>query len=184
MNQLGIQCGSVVGNATNSDGETMGHEWNFVNINDNWYYVDVSWDDPNTDKDEVENTTDFISHRYFNLTSDDMAQSRDDSINLTERGTSPTATATEDNYIVRNGMVVSSTDEFQTLLDDNFNAMISDDAYIEVRFTNSEDYDYVLDNFSDLALASASENRYYGSFRTLGTQDKRLLTMLIMLQAS
>jgi hypothetical protein len=62
--------------------------------------------------------------------------------------------------------------------------MISDDAYIEVRFTNSEDYDYVLDNFSDLALASASENRYYGSFRTLGTQDKRLLTMLIMLQAS
>lgn len=36
----------VSGSATNSEGTTELHAWNYVCINDNWYGIDVTWDDP------------------------------------------------------------------------------------------------------------------------------------------
>ena len=46
MNELGIENAIVIGTATNSNGETENHAWNYVKLNDNWYAVDVTWDDP------------------------------------------------------------------------------------------------------------------------------------------
>lgn len=36
----------VVGTATNSNNKTESHAWNYVYINEKWYAVDVTWDDP------------------------------------------------------------------------------------------------------------------------------------------
>lgn len=36
----------VVGNATNSNGTTESHAWSYVLMNDAWYAIDVTWDDP------------------------------------------------------------------------------------------------------------------------------------------
>lgn len=46
MDEIGIPCVLVTGKATNSEGTTESHEWNYVEINNKWYAVDVTWDDP------------------------------------------------------------------------------------------------------------------------------------------
>lgn len=46
LDELSIPCTIVIGNATNSRGETENHAWNYVQIGNSWYAVDVTWDDP------------------------------------------------------------------------------------------------------------------------------------------
>ena len=45
MDALGIECERITGTANN--GSTSGsHAWNRVRLNGEWYYIDVTWDDP------------------------------------------------------------------------------------------------------------------------------------------
>lgn len=46
LDGLGIPCVLVSGTATNSNGETESHAWNYVQLEEKWYAVDVTWDDP------------------------------------------------------------------------------------------------------------------------------------------
>ncbi len=46
MDELQIPCVLVSGTGTNSNGQTESHAWNYVWLNDNWYAIDVTWDDP------------------------------------------------------------------------------------------------------------------------------------------
>ena len=46
MDGLNIPCILVSGTATNSEGETELHAWNYVELNGQWYAVDVTWNDP------------------------------------------------------------------------------------------------------------------------------------------
>lgn len=46
MDELKIPCVIVYGTGTNSEGKTESHSWNYVKINESWYAIDVTWDDP------------------------------------------------------------------------------------------------------------------------------------------
>lgn len=46
MNECGIQNTIVIGKGTNSKKQTESHAWNYVQLDNNWYAVDVTWDDP------------------------------------------------------------------------------------------------------------------------------------------
>lgn len=46
LDGVGIPCVLVSGKGTNSRGETEEHIWNYVLLNNKWYAVDVTWDDP------------------------------------------------------------------------------------------------------------------------------------------
>lgn len=46
MDSLNIPCTIVIGKATNSEGKTENHAWNYVQLNGTWYAVDSTWDDP------------------------------------------------------------------------------------------------------------------------------------------
>ena len=46
LNCAGYDCELMQGTATNSSGESENHMWNCVKLKDNWYEVDVTWDDP------------------------------------------------------------------------------------------------------------------------------------------
>lgn len=46
MDDLGIPCIIACGVGKNNSGETESHAWNYVYVNENWYAVDVTWDDP------------------------------------------------------------------------------------------------------------------------------------------
>lgn len=46
MDALNIPCVIIIGEATNSDGQTENHAWNYAKIDGDWYAVDCTWDDP------------------------------------------------------------------------------------------------------------------------------------------
>lgn len=46
LDKLEIPCILVSGEAINSENKRENHMWNYVKINETWYAVDVTWDDP------------------------------------------------------------------------------------------------------------------------------------------
>lgn len=46
LDNLQIPCIIISGEAMNSEGTLENHMWNYVQINNVWYSVDVTWDDP------------------------------------------------------------------------------------------------------------------------------------------
>lgn len=46
LDGMGIESCIVIGKATNYTGESENHAWNYVKVNDAWYAVDATWDDP------------------------------------------------------------------------------------------------------------------------------------------
>lgn len=46
LDKLEIPCVLISGEAKNSTGKTESHAWNYVKLNNKWYAVDVTWDDP------------------------------------------------------------------------------------------------------------------------------------------
>ena len=46
LDELKIPCVIACGIATNSEGATESHAWNYVYIKGEWYAIDVTWDDP------------------------------------------------------------------------------------------------------------------------------------------
>lgn len=45
MGEMGIPCTFIVGSADNGTG-AISHAWNAVRLNNEWYLIDVTWDDP------------------------------------------------------------------------------------------------------------------------------------------
>ena len=75
LDELNIPCVLVSGTGTNSNGETESHAWNYVQLNGNWYAVDVTWDDPvivgngNTELDDETRYRHFLKGSNTFLTS-------------------------------------------------------------------------------------------------------------------
>lgn len=46
LDKMQIPCVIVIGKGVNSQGETESHAWNYVQIEEKWYAIDVTWDDP------------------------------------------------------------------------------------------------------------------------------------------
>lgn len=63
LNEAGLENIIITGTATNSDGKTENHAWNYVNIDEKWYAIDITWDDPIiVGGGKLTNT---IRYRYF-----------------------------------------------------------------------------------------------------------------------
>jgi len=58
-NKLGVECISILGESHDEN-----HQWNAVRLDDNWYQVDVTWDD--SENGEI------TQYDYFNLTDEAM----------------------------------------------------------------------------------------------------------------
>lgn len=70
MDDLEIPCVIVCGIGQNSNGETESHAWNYVKIDDNWYAIDCTWDDPVIRGDGF--VADSVFTRYFLKGSNDF----------------------------------------------------------------------------------------------------------------
>jgi hypothetical protein len=70
MDRLDLPCIIVCGKGVNSQGDVESHAWNYVKINDEWYAVDVTWDDPIIIG--YGNATNKMRYHYFLVGSNDF----------------------------------------------------------------------------------------------------------------
>lgn len=99
----GIECILITG-----DSKGIGHMWNMVKLEGNWYHVDVTWDDLRSEP----------HHTYLNLTELQIRADHDIDVtyddapsNLTAQGNSynfhvPSAQDESLNYFVKNSLVI------------------------------------------------------------------------------
>lgn len=62
LDSINVPCVLVIGKGTNSDGRTENHAWNYVQINNKWYALDATWDDPISATGYVSETS---KYKYF-----------------------------------------------------------------------------------------------------------------------
>lgn len=97
-NKAGIPCFGISGLADGGN-----HKWNAVQIEESWYIIDVTWDDPTGSS--------FPKHSYFNVTSALISDSHTPDSEL--EAILPDFTATENNYYAYHGLMcdLESLDE-------------------------------------------------------------------------
>ena len=83
MDSLGIPCTLAIGKGINSEGETENHAWNYVQVGNNWYAIDATWDDPVSTSGWVSQSS---KYRYFLKGSNDMQKDHIPSGQFTEGG--------------------------------------------------------------------------------------------------
>ena len=129
LNRLGIECGICSGVARNEP-----HAWNYVLLNQNYYWVDVTWDDPVKNTEESKFPDDWVHHNYFLL--DDAMLNRSRSFG-DENLFIPVCDSLEENYFVRNQNYLDSYEfeEINRRLTEN-----SSSGRLEVMFCTEEAY--------------------------------------------
>jgi len=141
-----IQCILITG-----DSKGVGHMWNMVNIDENWYHVDVTWDDLRSE----------YLHTYFNVTELTIRADHDIDItydyvedNLISSGNSynfnvPKTENEKYNYFLYNSLVVKDdiVEDIANFLTNDYNNgnfksqfTFSDDANRKDFTENFEDY--------------------------------------------
>ena len=84
LDEADIPCVLVSGTATNSEGKTERHEWNYVQLYGKWYGIDPTWDDPVIKGSGY--VSDSIKHRYFLVGSNEMNKNHFPNGQMTESG--------------------------------------------------------------------------------------------------
>lgn len=153
LKKVGMQVLTVFGSSYSPmHGQYIGHAWNAVVIDGEYYYTDVTWDDQNGD----------VYYSYLNVTSavineDHIADSVYDNC-------LPTATSTECNYYYRNNLCLDAF-EVERIIElmkvNGYKTQVwltGDSAAFEEAFWNNADY--IADNFC--------ANGYLTTFSTIG----------------
>ena len=77
LSKLGINNYKIAYNPTGDTNED-GHVWNAVNLNDEWLHLDLTWDDP------VGDGHDYLYHKYFLVTTQEMNEADSGSVQVIE----------------------------------------------------------------------------------------------------
>jgi len=102
----GIECITVKGNFSALNG-VEAHMWNMVKLDDSYYHVDVTADDPIVNSGQI----DVLEHTYFNLSDNEISRDHKITQNIY---TIPSATQTKYNFFRYYGL------EFSDMSTDNF----------------------------------------------------------------
>lgn len=96
LDEVGIPCVIVCGIAQNSNGQTESHAWNYVKIDDSWYAIDLTWDDPVIVGNGY--ISESIYSRYFLKGSKDFFVDHLEDGNIVEGSSFVYPTLSEENY--------------------------------------------------------------------------------------
>lgn len=133
LNRMGIFCTYITG--TIRDGGD--HGWNLVRIDDQYYYVDVTWGDP-VFANQVESQTvkNVINYNYLCCTENDLFKTHvpGDAIAL------PPCTSDDYNYYKLNGYYYEYFD-YDTIYNALMDSVWSDQSSIVMKFGSQEGYE-------------------------------------------
>lgn len=98
--KAGIPAWYVRGTSRNPTTNTpIGHAWNLVKLDGQWYYTDVTWDDQGAN----------TFYAYFNIPTQQLLE--DHVISTKYAAWVPNATATSENYYIKEGRTFASYDQ-------------------------------------------------------------------------
>lgn len=122
MQKLGITSGRVSGRKIGGED----HEWNYIVLDGEYYYVDVTWDDPVND-----NSQDDKTYEFFCITTDELKETHE----IDKDQFIPECSANKYDYYVYNNLYLEQYDydTFKKIYNSNNNDSI------EVKFLNSKE---------------------------------------------
>lgn len=131
--EAGIECVCVTGNA---DGP---HMWNKVKINNDWYVIDVTWDD-----NDFSDFPEFISYDYFLTTDSDV------STRTIKTQSLPVTTGQKDNFYRRNGYYITNVVEaYDITIKAYRDAINSQQTQATIKFSNRDLYNTIKKNYTE-----------------------------------
>ena len=157
LNEAGIESFLVPGTAFNQYGAMVNHMWNAVKINSQWYHLDATWDDP-----QSAGSSSTVWHTYFNLSDEEIL--RDHSYEV-----QTDCTTTSANYYKKNNLHFSSFNSsyFANILaDELYTAKRANSNFVEVRFTNYDDFIKAKSELTDGQLIYVAISRANTKYRT------------------
>jgi len=132
LQKLGIECGVCTGQSIRGR-----HAWNYVKMYGDYYWVDVTWDDPES---EDGSTLDKLCHNYFMINDELLLRTRslDDGQYLI-----PSCTSMDRNYFVMKNAYLTdyNTDEIGRIL-----AESADTRLAEIMFRDKAGFDKAIDS--------------------------------------
>ena len=167
MQDMGYPCVYITGEIY-ENGDT--HSWNLVQLDGEWYYVDVAWGDPSYRGDDGQAwEADEVEYGYLNVTTEDMLRSR----SFDSWQTLPDCTATADNYFVREGLMLYEADTAQVAAWGN-DAVANGDGSFSFRCVDQYTYDQVKQGFDwgsiQFAYGTGYTYTYYDDVFTFTVQ--------------
>ncbi|MEG2275533.1 MAG: transglutaminase domain-containing protein [Clostridia bacterium] len=137
LKKANVFCTYITGEAIDETGTTVGHAWNLINIGTDYYYVDITFDDPMQTNDAI--NINYISHIYFGITTEELLKTH--SINK-DINSLPIASSNDYNYYVKEGMFFNTyTNETLTSMFNTFKSgNASKEQFFAFKFANKETY--------------------------------------------
>ncbi len=174
LEKVGIECYTISGKSVNFDGKTEGHMWNIVNIDGEYYHLDVTWDDPTT-----QDNTQTVSHIFFNVSEKNI------SIDHSNFSSPFLCESEKANYFNKTDSVISS---LSTEGKNKIKKLIAsaDGKSVEIKFSNKNAFDKAhrrLVENGEIYNIISSVNRTYGkkistkSIRYIEEKDRLVLTL-------
>lgn len=162
MQKLGIPCGRINGYA--NDGL---HQWNYVLLDGNYYYMDVTWDDPSYD-----NGDEGKSYAYFCINEELLTKTHD----IEWEFDAPECVENKYNYYVYNGWMMDTYD-FET-----FSSLASEQiakGSIEICFSSEEEYNKAVADIDGNNRIHDIENiSEFGTYG-IGYDDERFIIKIV-----
>ena len=137
-------------------GKTTAHAWSCVKIGGEFYYIDLTWDDPSAVNLPTKNN---VTYTYFAMTTEQLERTH----TIDDHFTYPVCTATEYSYYRYNGMYLDkyTFKSFSSIVEAQ-----KDSSSIYIAFSTKEEYERALKDvitngrFSSIPLLSGSSLRY------------------------
>lgn len=137
----GIDCIPVMGTANPDD--PIAHMWNKVNIDGEWYNIDVTWDDPISNLGD-----DYLRYDYFNIT--DTACQSDHVFEENKYMKYPPAESESSNYFVKSQLLIeNSADAADTVEKAIIQSAENGDRYVRIKCADRQLFDSVCTTLFD-----------------------------------
>lgn len=158
LDALGVPCMLVSGKAENEQGAEQNHMWNLVQIEGKFYHMDLTWDDPISQKGEEDER-----YTFLNLTDEDILKSHYDF------DVAHTCDSMDANYYVKTGVYFTAYNKAtRTAIATALKQRIAKgEGNVEIRFASKAAYEQALEGlfrqehiFRILSTATLGSSKY------------------------
>lgn len=144
-----ISSNIVEGNAITKDNNFESHAWNMVEIDKNWYHIDVTWDMTLMENDK------YVRYDYFNVTDTDILKDHKD-FDKYER-----CINTECNFFYINNSIINSKKDLKRFFDFKIKQIRNNNSKKIYFKINSEKFMISINDIGRIFESSCNKNLFF-----------------------